>query len=182
MRVKLFTLRYSPTLGGFDETPLQEFLRGKEVLSFRENFFHVSDVPHLACVVTYQEPVVPVAAAAAAARPERSNGAGGGRRERPPDDGRPDPAAGLDEAGRLLFNTLREWRAATARRDGVPPYVILTNRELVRVVAARPESLNALGNVEGIGRGKVERYGGAILSLLTVPAPEPAAPAAGAAP
>ena len=37
MRVKLFTLRYSATLGGFDETPLAEFARDKEVLAFREH-------------------------------------------------------------------------------------------------------------------------------------------------
>ena len=37
MRVKLMTFRYSATLGGFDDTPLVEFIRDKEVLSFREH-------------------------------------------------------------------------------------------------------------------------------------------------
>ena len=39
MRVKLFTFRYSATLGGFDDRPLTHFVRDKEVLSFREHFF-----------------------------------------------------------------------------------------------------------------------------------------------
>ena len=47
MRVKPFTFRYSATLGGFDETPLASFLKDKEVLAFREHFFHVNDTPHL---------------------------------------------------------------------------------------------------------------------------------------
>ncbi len=41
MRVKLLTFRYSSSLGGFDDTPLLEFTRDKEVLSFREHFFAV---------------------------------------------------------------------------------------------------------------------------------------------
>jgi hypothetical protein len=61
MRIKLFTLRYSPTLGAFDETPVSEFTRDNEVLDFREHFFLVSDVPHVLCVVTWQDPVVPAA-------------------------------------------------------------------------------------------------------------------------
>jgi hypothetical protein len=47
MRIKLFTLRYSPTLGRLDDTPLQDFLRDKTVLECRERFFRVDGVPHL---------------------------------------------------------------------------------------------------------------------------------------
>ncbi len=48
MRVKLLTVRYSFSLGGFDDTPLLEFTCDKEVLSFREHIFTVNDIPHLA--------------------------------------------------------------------------------------------------------------------------------------
>ena len=47
IRVKLMTFRYSATLGGFDDTPLVDFIRDKEVLSFREHFYAVNEVPHL---------------------------------------------------------------------------------------------------------------------------------------
>ena len=171
MRVRLFTFRFSPTLGAFDDTALRDFIRDKDVIAFREHFFVVSDVPHLACVVTYQDAVVPPEAVT-----EAREVAAGSTREvasrRPwkhggqPGEQRPDPTANLDEAGRALFNTVREWRAKTARAEGVPPYVILTNRELVRVVMALPESSTALGTVEGIGPGKVDRYGTAILKVL----------------
>lgn len=79
---------------------------------------------------------------------------------------RSDPAAGLGEADRALFCTLREWRAKRARQDGLPPYAILTNRELLDVLAKKPESVTALGHVAGIGPGKVERYGKEILARL----------------
>ena len=76
MRVKLLTFRYSSSLGGFDDTPLLEFTRDKEVLSFREHFFTVNDMPHLACVVTYEVPACRPQSveSASAARADRSNG------------------------------------------------------------------------------------------------------------
>jgi hypothetical protein len=185
MRVQLFTFRFSPTLGAFDDTPLKDFVRDKEVLAFREHFFVVSDVPHVLCVVTFQDTVVPpeaiaearaVAATTATARdayPHRSLRSGGRNGEQ-----RPDPAAGLDEAARAIFNMVREWRAKTAHKEGVPPYVILTNKEVVRIVMAKPASVTALGHVEGIGPGKVERYGSAILACLNgAPKAAPPAPA-----
>jgi superfamily II DNA helicase RecQ len=65
----------------------------------------------------------------------------------------------------------------------VPPYVVLTNRQLTAIVLARPATPNALLAVDGFGPGKVERYGAAILAKMNghplaaaAPAvPEPAA-------
>ena len=67
MRVKLMTIRCSSTLGRFDEQPLTDFMRDKEALTFREHFFSVNEVPHVACVITYQEPPLVAPAAAPAA-------------------------------------------------------------------------------------------------------------------
>ncbi|MBI4614504.1 MAG: HRDC domain-containing protein [Planctomycetes bacterium] len=155
MRVKIFTFRYSPTLGSFDDGPLLEFTRDKEVLSFREHFFTVSEVPHLACVVTYQEAVV----AGVVAPPRQVDGPRGRGQTS-------EFVSTLPESERILFGTLREWRARRARQEGVPPYVIFTNRELVELLRRRPESATALGHVPGIGPGKVEKYGRDILVLL----------------
>jgi len=59
MRVKIQTFRYSATLGGFDDTPLVDFARDKEIVAFREHFYTVNEVPHLTCVVHYQDAIVP---------------------------------------------------------------------------------------------------------------------------
>lgn len=182
MRVKLFTFRYSATLGGFDEEPLQDFLRDKEVLAFREHFYAVNEVPHFTCVVTWQDAIVSEAVlttardAASSARgaPRSEPGVARARRSS-------DPAAGLDERDRALFNTLREWRRTKAHAEGVPPFVILTNRQLVDVIVRKPENSTALANVSGIGRAKLERYGAEILTELgkgdEVPAKSPEAEA-----
>jgi hypothetical protein len=160
MRVKLFTFRYSASLRGFDDTPLADFVRDREVVAFREHFFTVNEVPHLACVVHYQDGVVPPAAIEAAREiPRRA-------RKDSKRNGAPDPCEGLDESERALFNTLREWRSDISRDEGLPPYLILTNKQLVAIVRKRPDSPTALGNLDGIGPGKIERYGAAILERV----------------
>ncbi|MEW6073951.1 MAG: HRDC domain-containing protein [Planctomycetota bacterium] len=164
MRIKLFTLRYSPTLGAFDESSLQQYTRDKEILDFREHFFTVHDVPHLLGILIWQDPALAMEDSAPAREAARTASL-----DLPPNGGardRPDPARGLDEAKRLLFNSLREWRTAKAREEGVPPFLVLTNRHLVEIVRRRPESANALGAVPGIGPGKVKRYGEEVLRLL----------------
>ena len=156
MRVKLFTLRYSATLGGFDEGVLQAFLADKEILAFREHFFHANETPHLACIVLWQEAngLEPNCnSAATTTEPKRRRG-------------KSDPTAGLDERGRILFQTLRTWRARTAREEGVPPYIVFTNRELVEIVQRAPRTPNALSQIPGIGPAKVRRYGASLLEQL----------------
>ncbi|MEM7310733.1 MAG: HRDC domain-containing protein [Planctomycetota bacterium] len=56
-----------------------------------------------------------------------------------------------------------------ARDEGVPPYVVPTNRELVEIVVRKPGSRTALGNVPGGARQKVERYGAETLEGLGSP-------------
>jgi hypothetical protein len=127
MRVKVVTLQYAPSLGGFDERPLADFVRDKEILAVREHFFSVHDLPHLACLITYQDPTV----LAPPAKQERRPGAKRGR-------GDLDALlADLAPEDRVLFATLREWRAARARKDGVPPHVLL-NETALRAVAGPP--------------------------------------------
>jgi superfamily II DNA helicase RecQ len=148
MRVKLLTLRYAPALAAFDERPLTDFLADKEILAIREHFFVVHDLPHLACLVTYHDPH-PSQPTSRAAVPHS-----------------PSPLEQVPEPDRALFATLREWRNARARRDGIPPYVILTNRELATVVRTKPRTESALAGIDGLGAGKVERYGRDILAKL----------------
>ncbi len=165
MRVRLFTLRYSESLGGFDGRPLDDFTRHVELIAFREHFFLVNDVPHVLCVVTWQSPALSNGGDNDEPEPAGLDGplrAPARRRSRK----REDPVATLDEPGRALFQTLRAWRAERARAEGVPPYIVFNNRELVEVIRRRPDNPTALGNVPGIGTGKVERYGTALLEVL----------------
>jgi ATP-dependent DNA helicase RecQ len=65
-----------------------------------------------------------------------------------------------------LFERLRAWRAATAKEHGVPAYVILHDSTLLELVRQRPQSLEDLRHVSGIGARKLENFGTALLELL----------------
>ena len=61
---------------------------------------------------------------------------------------------------------MRDWRAERSRRDGVAPYIVCTNLQLVEMIKIRPQSLAKLGAIDGIGKAKLEKYGQYILALL----------------
>jgi ATP-dependent DNA helicase RecQ len=65
-----------------------------------------------------------------------------------------------------LFEQLRQWRAETAREQGVPAYVILHDRTLKELAEMRPTSRGHLAMVTGIGAAKIEHYGDELLALM----------------
>jgi ATP-dependent DNA helicase RecQ len=65
-----------------------------------------------------------------------------------------------------LFDALREERRRLAKEGAVPPYVIFHDSTLREIAAARPTSLAELGQVQGVGAAKLERYGEAMLGVV----------------
>src|SRR6266704_917571 len=92
-----------------------------------------------------------VGRAAKAARPAKAAGAA---------------AAELPAAAVAVFESLRAWRAATAREQGVPAYVIFHDATLRQIAAESPATLAELGTVSGVGETKLARYGQQILDTL----------------
>ena len=71
----------------------------------------------------------------------------------------------LDPAAQLLWEALRAWRLDEARRQELPPYVIFHDATLIEVARRRPASLDALADIPGIGRSKLDRYGAALIMV-----------------
>ena len=65
-----------------------------------------------------------------------------------------------------LFDKLRAWRAAAAKEQGVPAYVIFHDATLRQIAADRPADLTALSAISGVGETKLARYGEQILAEL----------------
>lgn len=65
------------------------------------------------------------------------------------------------------FNALREWRKDVAQSSDVPAFVVFTDATLTAIAEARPSSLEELAKLAGVGPSKLERYGEAILAVLT---------------
>ncbi len=65
-----------------------------------------------------------------------------------------------------LFETLRAWRADTAREQSVPAYVILHDKTLRELAEVRPTSHGLLASISGMGSAKIEHYGYELLELI----------------
>jgi ATP-dependent DNA helicase RecQ len=65
-----------------------------------------------------------------------------------------------------LSEYLREWRRVTAKRQGVPAYVVMHDTTLEELCKVRPKTLAGLRAISGFGERKVEVYGKAILAAL----------------
>ena len=87
------------------------------------------------------------------------------RRERVRRD-RPNPLATESPQTGGLFDALRAWRKGQAQLQSVPPYVIFHDRTLLEIAQSRPASLARLGQVSGVGQGKLDRYGPAVLEVV----------------
>ena len=72
------------------------------------------------------------------------------------------PAAGESP----LWDALRAWRTEIARRDKVPPYVVMSDAHLKGIADRKPTTLRELAACPGIGPLKLERYGEDILAVL----------------
>ncbi len=66
-----------------------------------------------------------------------------------------------------VFDALRQWRREQAAEQGVPPYVIFHDATLLAIAEARPATLAELSQLSGVGRAKLERYGEAVLEVVS---------------
>jgi ATP-dependent DNA helicase RecQ len=72
----------------------------------------------------------------------------------------------LPEPVAASFEQLRAWRAAAAKEQGVPAYVIFHDATLRQIAVDSPASLAELGKVSGVGETKLAKYGLQVLELL----------------
>ncbi len=75
-------------------------------------------------------------------------------------------AEGLSEAKRICYEKLREWRKERAEKDGIPPYVIARNSDLIDIVSKEEKTIEALKMIRGFGKKKIEKYGKDIVYIL----------------
>jgi ATP-dependent DNA helicase RecQ len=65
-----------------------------------------------------------------------------------------------------LFEALRAERTQLASEQGVPPYVVFSNKTLKAMVAHQPTDLDGFNQLSGVGEVKRERYGAAFLAVI----------------
>jgi ATP-dependent DNA helicase RecQ len=65
-----------------------------------------------------------------------------------------------------LLAALKALRTRLARAEGVPAYVIFSDRSLIDMTKRRPTTEDDLAEVHGVGHAKLARYGPAFLNVL----------------
>ncbi|MFD7572809.1 DNA helicase RecQ [Streptomyces sp. NPDC056460] len=114
--------------------------------------------------VTLRKEKAPVAAS------RKESGGRSGKGARVPVD--------LPAAAVPVFEALRAWRAATAREQGVPAYVVFHDATLREIATQLPSTVEELGTIGGVGEAKLAKYAEGVLEALA----ESGADAAAAAP
>ncbi|MCY0949234.1 DNA helicase RecQ [Streptomyces sp. H27-S2] len=105
---------------------------------------------------------------APAAPSRKESGSRSGKAARVPVD--------LPAAAEPVFLALRSWRAATAREQGVPAYVVFHDATLREIATRLPATVEELGTIGGVGEAKLTKYAQGVLDTLAqCDTPEPAA-------
>jgi HRDC domain len=65
-----------------------------------------------------------------------------------------------------LYTRLEVWRRETAKAEDRAAYLILTNDTMQKIAATKPQTMQELLDIKGIGEVKLERYGEALLRLI----------------
>jgi ATP-dependent DNA helicase RecQ len=71
-----------------------------------------------------------------------------------------------NDADRELWAALRQCRRRLAEEQNVPAYVIFADATLQQMLEKRPQSLEALRDISGVGDRKLELYGTEFLAVL----------------
>ncbi|WP_460942134.1 DNA helicase RecQ [Okibacterium endophyticum] len=80
--------------------------------------------------------------------------------------GRGAASVDLAAADAPLFEALRKWRAAEAKEQGVPAYIVFGDATLRAVATARPSRVDELDGISGIGEKKRQAYGEALVGVV----------------
>jgi len=139
MPVRIFTIPFDSKKEVFSDEDLSRFLLNKNVKRLHPEFFQINGKAFWTVFIEYEAVVIP----------EKKD------------------ADYLDEAQRLLMKRLKEWRKEKAETVGIPVFIIATNKQLVDVIKRAPGTLEALREINGFGKKKIERYGGEIVKIIT---------------
>jgi ATP-dependent DNA helicase RecQ len=58
------------------------------------------------------------------------------------------------------------WRRRSAEEQGQPPYMIMSNELILRIAESRPQTLDELAQLPGMGAQRLEHYGPTLLDLI----------------
>ena len=82
-------------------------------------------------------------------------------------DRRPAVKMLVSEEDAPLLSALKAKRRALAEAQKVPAYVVFNDKSLIEMAETRPETLDQMARIGGVGAKKLERYGAEFLEVIT---------------
>lgn len=77
------------------------------------------------------------------------------------------PAVSIEnEADQNLFDRLKVLRQGLAKSQKVAPYMVFHDKALLEMATTRPETLDQMAEISGVGEAKLEKYGEIFLETL----------------
>ncbi|WP_122072191.1 DNA helicase RecQ [Pseudophaeobacter sp. EL27] len=73
----------------------------------------------------------------------------------------------VSEEDAPLLSALKAKRRALAEAQKVPAYVVFNDKTLIEMAETRPETLDQMARIGGVGAKKLERYGDEFLEVIT---------------
>jgi len=137
-----------PVTGGAASEELNRFLRSVRVLTVHREFVGQGDPSYWALAVEY------LPATDSTQLVMRGVGS------------KTDFKALLPPEDFALFARLREWRKQMAFAEALPVYAIFTNEQLAEMARRRCTSAAALREIDGIGQGRLDKYGSAVIEVI----------------
>ena len=74
----------------------------------------------------------------------------------------------LTGAGYRLFERMKQLRLMIAREEGMPPYIVFSDKTLIDMCAKHPETEEEMLQVSGVGENKLRKYGKRFLDEIAV--------------
>lgn len=137
MNFRIITIPFDKNKEGFNYEELNEFVLNKENVKFNVEFFQSDQKSYWSVLLIY------------------------------------DKVIGIDsdikfkhQYENVMYEELRKWRKERAEQDGVPPYIIFTNKQLRNLVINKCRTLEAMKNIEGIGEKKSELYSVDVFKII----------------
>ncbi len=119
MPYEIITIPFSPGSRTFNADDLNRFCANKKVLNKKIEFFKDNEYNYWTVFLEYDPILNP--------------------------SGR--DSSGLNEAGKVCYRKLREWRKLKAENEGIPAFVIAKNSQLAEIVKMEPKTLEALKQI-----------------------------------
>jgi superfamily II DNA helicase RecQ len=145
VQVKLFTIPLCELETGEDE--LNRFIRGRQVLELVHYFVPEGADSRWCFLIKYLDG--PVKNRETANRQDRI-----------------DYRDVLDPVSFNRFCLLRKARKAVAEKEGVPAFAVFTDKQMAELARFELLTVENMCKVEGIGAGKTEKFGAAILKWI----------------